>query len=189
MSEHIHVSAVDLQVTRRHLNGDSLVTTISRSVWALVFLVGALVLLGAACGPRAANETAPGPPGGAATSASVASSQASVSGPLPTVPFERGDARRGEDLFGRAGCVGCHTARGFGGAIGPDLTEVALRAPGRAQAAGVGRPELYFVQSIVYPQAYVVDGFPPVMLDWKQLALDEQNLADLAAFLSTLTGP
>jgi hypothetical protein len=48
---------------------------------------------------------------------------------------------------------------------------------------------LYFVQSIVYPQAYVVDGYPPVMLDWKQLGLDEQNLADLAAFLSTLTAP
>ena len=168
-----------------------MVTANTRSVGAPFFLVGALVLLvGAACSPRAANETSARLPAGPATSSpGPASSQGPVSGPLPTVPFERGDARRGEELFGRAGCVGCHTARGFGGAIGPDLTEVALRAPSRAQATGVERPELYFLQSIVYPQAYVVDGFPPVMLDWKQLGLDEQNLADLAAFLSTLTGP
>lgn len=111
-----------------------------------------------------------------------------VAGPLPAVPFERGDAARGQARFTSAGCLACHTVRGSGGAIGPNLTDVAQRAPARAAAAGLSRPELYFVQSIIYPRAYVVEGYQPVMLDWKQMNLNEQDLADLAAFLATLDG-
>jgi cytochrome c553 len=107
---------------------------------------------------------------------------------LPEVPLERGDPARGEATFTRAGCIGCHTVRGVGGVIGPELTAVALRAPSRAEAVGLSSPALYFVQSLVCPQAYVVEGYAPVMLDWQQLNLTEQDLADLAAFLATLDG-
>jgi cytochrome c551/c552 len=102
------------------------------------------------------------------------------------VPFENGSAERGQALFTRAGCIGCHTANTPGGTIGPNLNGVATRAVERAARLGLNGPREYFVQSIVTPQAYVVEGFAPVMLDWKQMRLTEQDLADLAAFLGTL---
>lgn len=40
----------------------------------------------------------------------------------------RGDAVRGESIFAeRGGCVTCHTVRGNGGTLGPDLTGIAER--------------------------------------------------------------
>ncbi|MCC6179857.1 MAG: cytochrome c [Chloroflexi bacterium] len=105
------------------------------------------------------------------------------------MPFESGSAERGQALFTRSGCVGCHTANTPGGTIGPNLSGVATRAVERAALLGLSGPREYFVQSIVSPQAYVVEGFAPVMLDWKQMRLSEQDLADLAAFLGTLSAP
>lgn len=32
--------------------------------------------------------------------------------------------KRGRELFGQAGCEGCHKVRGVGGSLGPDLTQV-----------------------------------------------------------------
>jgi cytochrome c551/c552 len=112
-----------------------------------------------------------------------------VAGGLPAVPFESGSAERGQAAFARAGCIGCHTANTPGGTIGPNLNGVAIRAVERAAQLGLSGPGEYFVQSIVTPQAYVVEGFAPVMLDWKQMRLSEQDLSDLAAFLGTLSAP
>ncbi|MBI4214004.1 MAG: cytochrome c [Chloroflexi bacterium] len=108
---------------------------------------------------------------------------------LPDVPFAQGDAARGEEAFRRSPCMGCHTVRGSGGVIGPDLTAVGARAESRAQATGLARPELYLVQSIVDPRAYVVEGYAPVMPNWQDMSLDERALADVVAYLLTLTGP
>jgi len=35
---------------------------------------------------------------------------------------------------------------------------------------------------------YVVEGFNPVMPNWKELQLTEKDLADIVAYLKTLTG-
>ncbi len=105
------------------------------------------------------------------------------------VPFERGSADCGQAIFTRAGCVGCHAVPGAGGTIGPDLGGVATRAVDRAARLGLDGPREYFVQSIVTPHTHVVDGYMPVMFDWKQLRLTEQGLADLAAYLGTLSAP
>jgi cytochrome c oxidase subunit 2 len=99
-----------------------------------------------------------------------------------------GDRERGEKLFSNVGCIGCHTVKEVGGNVGPDLSEVARRAPDRATVQGLDLPELYFVQSVVYPKAFVVEGFNPVMPNWKELQLAEQDLADLVAYLRTLDG-
>lgn len=108
--------------------------------------------------------------------------------PLPDLPSTPGDPSRGERLIGAAGCNGCHTVRGVGGNVGPDLTAVARRAPGRAASQKLEKPELYLVQSLVYPRAYIVEGFNPVMPNWKELQLNERDLSDLVAYLMTLSG-
>jgi putative heme-binding domain-containing protein len=40
-----------------------------------------------------------------------------------------GDAKAGEELFGKAGCANCHRIRGHGGQLGPDLSNVAATRP------------------------------------------------------------
>ena len=78
--------------------------------------------------------------------------------------------------------------KGVGGNVGPDLSEVANRAPDRARVQELEHPDLYFVESVVYPKAFVVEGFNPVMPDWKALQLSEQDLADIVSYLRTLDG-
>lgn len=147
----------------------------------------ALLLAFSACGGRVPS-LAPPSPATPASSTLPGTPGRVEAGPLPTVLLDQGDRGRGERLFSGVGCIGCHTIKGVGGNVGPELTEVAKRAPSRAAAQGLERPELYFVQSIVYPKAYVVQGFTPVMPNWKELGLTEKDLADLAAYLKTLTG-
>ena len=65
--------------------------------------------------------------------------------PLP------GDASRGAQVYEAVGCGACHTIRGRGGPIGPDLTDVGARS----SAAFLRR-------SIVDPQADVPSGFKQV---------------------------
>jgi putative membrane-bound dehydrogenase-like protein len=95
-----------------------------------------------------------------------------------------GDARRGEDLFlnsPTAACATCHMVGGKGGAIGPILDGIAARAN-----------KDYILESLMNPNAKLAKGFenltispmPPV-----GVLLKEQELADILAFLGTLTTP
>ncbi len=107
---------------------------------------------------------------------------------LPQVPLNRGDAERGEATFRRVGCLTCHSVRGAGGTVAPDLTDIGRRAASRATAAGLSRPESYLIQSITDPHAYVVEGYVPLMGDWQQqFGLSEQDLADVVVFLMRQT--
>lgn len=46
-----------------------------------------------------------------------------LTAPAVQTPLARGDVKAGEELFwGKGGCGACHTVRGRGGALGPDLT-------------------------------------------------------------------
>lgn len=65
--------------------------------------------------------------------------------PLP------GDAARGAQMYEAVGCAACHTIRGRGGPIGPDLTDVGVRSS-----------PAYIRRSIVDPQAEVPSGFKQV---------------------------
>lgn len=101
-----------------------------------------------------------------------------------------GDAGRGERLFGEAGCNGCHTVRGIGGQVGPDLTRVASldvktqRPPGQWPDL-----ESYLRESIGNPSAYSVPGFekPSRMPSAAVLKLTDQEINDLIAYLLSLT--
>lgn len=100
------------------------------------------------------------------------------------VKIAAGDPRRGEELFFNsptAACASCHTVGGKGGAIGPILDGIAVRAS-----------KDYIVESLMDPNARLAKGFenltispmPPV-----GVLLKEQELADILAFLATLTTP
>ncbi len=92
-----------------------------------------------------------------------------------------GEATAGEAVFNGNGCQGCHSLEPGVNGVGPSLDGIATTAATRRP----GTPaELYLYESIVSPNAYVVEGFPSGIMPnhFKQL-LSTQELADLLAFL------
>ena len=72
--------------------------------------------------------------------------------PVEAVP---GDAKRGQALYaGKGGCPACHTIQGRGGALGPDLTDIAAR-----------RGAVYLRASLLTPEAALPRGFMPYRSD------------------------
>jgi mono/diheme cytochrome c family protein len=96
-----------------------------------------------------------------------------------------GNASGGERVFrGAGGCSACHS-------LGPDVRMISGPSlSGVASRAATVRPgysgEMYIYESIVYPNAYVVEGFQGgIMPTGFKNQLSEQQLADLVAFLMT----
>ena len=75
----------------------------------------------------------------------------SLNAPAAAQPLP-GDVQAGSDIFwGRGGCSGCHSIRGQGGVLGPDLTDVAaLRRTDQLK------------QAVLKPDEAVPDGFRAV---------------------------
>jgi len=100
------------------------------------------------------------------------------------VKVAAGDPRRGEELFFNsptAACASCHTVGGKGGAIGPILDGIAVRGT-----------KDYIVESLMDPNAKLAKGFENVTISPMPpvgVLLKEQELADILAFLNTLTKP
>ncbi|OQA45197.1 MAG: Cytochrome c2 precursor [Chloroflexi bacterium ADurb.Bin325] len=98
-----------------------------------------------------------------------------------------GNASAGETLFKQAlvgqnpGCATCHSVDGSQ-LVGPSLKGVAERAASRVQGESAAE---YLHQSLVEPNAYVVEGFSEgIMPSYK--GLSEAQLNDLVAYLLTL---
>lgn len=100
------------------------------------------------------------------------------------VKLAAGDPKRGEELFFNsptAACASCHTVRGKGGAVGPILDGIAVRAT-----------HDYIVESLMDPNAKLAKGFENLTISPMPplgVLLKEQELADILAFLGTLTTP
>ncbi len=100
------------------------------------------------------------------------------------VKVAAGDPKRGEDLFFNsptAACATCHTVGGKGGAIGPILDGIAVRSD-----------KDYILESLVEPNAKLAKGFESLGISPMPplgVLLKEQELADILAFLQTLTTP
>ena len=89
---------------------------------------------------------------------------------------------RGEKVYQERGCGGCHTMEGLStGVIGSDLTQIGEIAGTRV--AGISSQD-YIHQSILDPNAYVVEGFPENVMpgNFGEL-LSQEQLDDLIAFL------
>jgi ferredoxin/mono/diheme cytochrome c family protein len=96
------------------------------------------------------------------------------------------DARRGEQVFSssHAGCSVCHSVTPGVELVGPNLSGVGLVAGSRVPGLTA---EEYLRQSILDPDAYVVDGFPSgQMLDNYGETLTEEDIDALVAYLITL---
>jgi cytochrome c553 len=100
------------------------------------------------------------------------------------VKVAAGDAKRGEELFYNsptAACASCHTVNGKGGDVGPILDGIVVRAD-----------KAYILESLMDPNAKLAKGFESLTISPMPplgVLLKEQELADILAFLSTLTTP
>jgi mono/diheme cytochrome c family protein len=106
-----------------------------------------------------------------------------VVGTLPTKTTSlKGDPTKGKALYTAQGCGGCHTFKpaGSNAKIGPDLDNLAADA----KKANQGPLAVYAVESIKNPGAYVVPGFPNGVMPNYGSQLSDQQIADLAAFLT-----
>ena len=99
-----------------------------------------------------------------------------------------GDVQRGEAIFrtgtnGAPACISCHALAPGGFSFGPMLTGIGERAAQRVDGLSA---DDYIRQSILEPSTYVVPGYRSLMYPNYASALNEQNLADLIAFLNSL---
>jgi nitric oxide reductase subunit C len=95
-----------------------------------------------------------------------------------------GNAADGETLFrGDAACFACHSLEPDAAGVGPSLAGIASRA---ATAKPDATAEGYILESIIDPDAHVAEGFSGgIMPPNFGQRLDQQQLADLLAFLMT----
>ncbi|MBK8020860.1 MAG: cytochrome c [Chloroflexi bacterium] len=105
------------------------------------------------------------------------------------VDDSNGDPARGESIFRRGTesappCISCHAIVPGGFGIAPNLAGVPERAGFRVEGLTA---DAYLRQSILDPLVFIVPGFRPIMVNNYAELLSDQELADLVAFLSTMT--
>jgi cytochrome c2 len=95
-----------------------------------------------------------------------------------------GDAAAGEATFTSAGCAACHSLQPDLTIVGPSQAGVGARAASRIPGYTA---EMYIYESIVNPNAHVVEGFQPGLMPatFKD-TLKPEDIANLIAFLLTL---
>jgi mono/diheme cytochrome c family protein len=88
-------------------------------------------------------------------------------------------ATSGEQIFTAAGCAGCHTLSkaGASGTIGPSLNDLASSKDVK------GSPEDYVRQSLLDPNAVVVEGFQPGVMPSFEGKLSDKQLQALIQYL------
>jgi cytochrome c2 len=92
-----------------------------------------------------------------------------------------GDPANGEALFNSNACSACHNVTEDVAGAGPALVGIASRAGSRVDGLSA---EDYLHQSIVDPNAYVVEGFSGIMPPFS--ILPDTDVSDLIAYLMTL---
>ena len=90
----------------------------------------------------------------------------------------------GQQLFQTLGCVSCHGATGEGGR-GPALNGLFGRETQLVGGQKITADEAYIRESILNPQAQLVDGFGPIMPTF-QGQISEDQLVQLVAYIKSL---
>ena len=99
---------------------------------------------------------------------------------------QQSPALAGQQLYQTLGCVSCHGATGEGGR-GPALAGIFGRQVFLKGGASLKVDEVYIRESIVDPQARIVDGFGPIMPTFQGQVTEEQ-LLQIVAFIKSLHG-
>lgn len=86
-----------------------------------------------------------------------------------------------EAVVTKYGCIACHR-EGAANGIAPSWVGVAERTATRRPPMPA---EAYVYESIVYPAAYLVDGFADLMPKDFRARMSDQELADVIAYLLT----
>lgn len=89
----------------------------------------------------------------------------------------------GAQQFASLGCVTCHQREGTG--RGPSLVGIFGKPQPLANGATVIADEAYLRESILNPQAKMVQGFPPLMPTY-QGQISEEGLVSLIAYIKSL---
>ena len=135
-----------------------------RSSIVVIFTLAALTLFSlAACTEGTENPfgtTTPVPEGEAAA---LVNNESVASGP---------DIGNGQSKFKGLGCAGCHTT-GSDKLVGPGLAGISARG------------DDYILESIIDPEAVIVDGYSNLMPK-SFSSLKESDLDDLIGYLNTL---
>jgi cytochrome c oxidase subunit 2 len=96
-----------------------------------------------------------------------------------------GNADAGATLFTSLGCSACHPSSG---GTGPALEGVFGHEVPLADGSTVLADEAYIHESIVNPNAKIVEGYQPIMPSYAN-RVDAQQLADLIAYIVSIGGP
>lgn len=107
-----------------------------------------------------------------------------TSSPEPIV-VDQAAAARGEILAGEQGCLQCHTTDGTP-ASGPTWKGLAGSVRPLDNGQQVVADDLYLFNSIVDPNAQVVEGYDPLMPTFYADQLDEQQITDLVEYIKSL---
>lgn len=96
------------------------------------------------------------------------------------------DPDRGQKLTVDSGCTACHSLEKDVRLVGPSWYNVGDHAVTRVEGES---PALYLYNSIVDPNAFVIEGYPAnVMPSTFRDALSDQDIADIIAYLLTFHG-
>ena len=88
----------------------------------------------------------------------------------------------GASLFQSLGCIGCH---GAGSKVAPDLTHLYGSTVTLSNGSQVTADDAYIKESILNPNAKVVQGFAPIMPSF-QGKITDQELNDLVSYIKSL---
>jgi len=99
---------------------------------------------------------------------------------------QQSPAVAGQQLYQTLGCVSCHGASGEGGR-GPALGGVFGRQVFLNNGQTIKADEAYIRESIVNPQAKLVNGFGPIMPTF-QGQVSEDQIMQLIAYIKSLHG-
>jgi len=100
---------------------------------------------------------------------------------------QQSPAVAGQQLYQTLGCVSCHGATGEGGR-GPALVGIFGTETSLANGQTAKVDEAYIRESIMTPQAKLVNGFGPIMPTFQGQVTEDQIL-QLIAFIRSLQGP
>ncbi len=99
---------------------------------------------------------------------------------------QQSPALSGQQLYQTLGCLSCHGAAGEGGQ-GPALAGIFGRQVFLKGGESLKVDEVYIRESIVAPQARIVDGFGPIMPTFQGQVTEEQ-LLQIVTFIKSLHG-